>query len=229
MPLTTTSTIDAARGLGFGVGASSAVLTTYTFPAGVSTWTAPAGVTLLVSASGKGADGIAPSWDSNASIGYSLVDRNAGGGYSNTEDWSTIYNEALSLLSVANAGGTGTRTISAQYYIRYVDPADKVSSRITLNYTYTIRGTITGPNQALGALTSGQITYVNGAGWWEINGDLYDPGSTGSDTTGFSLTFPGGTPSSPAAPLTTFTNVSVIPGVTYTINNNQSLVITYYA
>jgi hypothetical protein len=58
--------------------------------------------------------------------------------------------------------------------------------------------------------------------------EFYDTGANGVATTGFGLTFPGGTTITPAAPTTTFTNVAVIPGTTYTISNSGSLTITYY-
>jgi hypothetical protein len=79
------------------------------------------------------------------------------------------------------------------------------------------------------AKTSGPVLFSEGFGSWEVRSFIYDPGSNGNPTTGFGLTFPGGTIASPTAPTTTFNNVTVVPGTTYTIDNRQSLVITYFA
>jgi hypothetical protein len=228
MPLLSTSGADCAQGYGFGVG-SSTQLTTYVFPSGTSTWTAPPGVTSLLVASGRGANGSAAQWVSNASVGYSIVSATTAATGGAPLDWSTIYSEALGLQAAANSGGTGERAYSpALYYFRTLDPANDVSSRLTLTYSYTIRGTAT-VSQFINGQTSGQILYSNGSGGWFVNCDLFEPGTTGNPTQGFGLTFPGGTPSSPIAPTTVFSNVAVTPGVTYTINNFQALQITYLA
>jgi hypothetical protein len=52
--------------------------------------------------------------------------------------------------------------------------------------------------------------------------------SSGGATEGFGKLFPGGAIGQPA-PVTTYTNVSVTPGTTYTIVNLQELTIQYFA
>ena len=226
MPIVSTTAADSAQGYGMFKGRSTP-LTTYTFPSGTSTWTAPAGVTNIVEATGYGADGTAPYWDPTATIGYSGVQELIIGTQNISLNWSTVYSEATAILSSANAGGTGTRSYSNAngFIIRFIN----VGTGLTTGPAYssssgTIRGTAT--LSAVGsATTSGAVTSY---GVWLISCEAYDPGTTGTATTGFGKTFPGGTPSSPVAPTTTFTNVAVTPGTTYTIVNNGSLTIGYY-
>jgi len=59
-------------------------------------------------------------------------------------------------------------------------------------------------------------------------GDDGRSSSSGQATTGFGKLFPGGAIGQPA-PVTTYTNVSITPGTTYTIENFQALTIQYYA
>lgn len=230
MPLLSTFSANSAQGYGFGVGAAG-VLTTYTFPSGTSTWTAPTGVTNLVSAVGQGQDGTAPFW-SDYSPNVFIGEECSGSNISTTLAWSTVLSELDTLFAAANSITTNPagQTATLQWLDAYLwcsatgywRQGSQFSStglwrRIgTLSQNYGYTGNVTpGTNGNYGP-TSGSM-------------QLYLSGGTGASTTGFSLTFPGGTPSATTAPTTTFNNVAVTPGTTYTINNNQSLVITYFA
>lgn len=79
--------------------------------------------------------------------------------------------------------------------------------------------------------TSGELTdyntqYVTASyRGFGLNINYLPLGYAGANSTAFGLTFPGGTYSAPngnAATLTTFTNVSVTPGQSYSIVNNNS-------
>jgi hypothetical protein len=222
MPAIITRGAMSARGFGFA--GKSLTLTTYTFPSGYSTWTAPSGVTNLVSGVGKGADGSAGYWFPNYASGYSYVVPSSGSG-GTSGDWSTIYNEALSIASSYGSGGP--RTVTGTYYIRDIWPDNTLSTRITLLYPGTqVDGSATVSALGSGA-TSGPITYAGGFGGWQVRITTYIDPTTGADTTGFGQIWPGGV-GGPAT-TTTINNIAVTPGSTYGIYNNGSLVITYYA
>jgi len=233
MPLLSTSGADCAQGYGFGIG-QAGVLTTYTFPSGTSTWTAPPGVTNIVTAAGRGENGVAPSWITGDFTWYALYagDDDDTTPTGPTLDWSTVYAKATSLLAGANAGGTGERTLAQTNQFYAVNEFNVSLPRNAFTDTYLIRGTATLLNSG-GVPTSGQVLYADwpysaGIVGWYVIVDAYDFGSNGASTTGFGLTFPGGTSSSPVAPTTTFNNTAVVPGTTYTIQNRGSLTITYY-
>ena len=228
MPITAKFGSVAARN--FGEGAAGKVLTTYTFPAGSSTWTAPAGVTSLVSGTGYGSDGTAGSWNFGAYGQFGTYGETSNGA-SGTVNWSTIYGACVSNRDSINASGSGTRTVSWSESIWGIGPNGQVRQIYGGTYSgLTVRGTATILNWGGSPQTSGTAAYpgaYNGS-YWATYIEAYIGGSNGSATTGFGQTWPGGTSSSPTAPTTIINNIAVTPGTTYTIQNNGSLVITYY-
>jgi hypothetical protein len=211
-------------------------LITVTFPAGTSSWTAPSGVTNVITAVGKGANGTADSWTSLAISVLQQCFRYSDTG-STTRDWATLYSAAQSAITSLNSGGSGERTApSGIQQIFYAINSSDFDTGNGVDYSgyldgKTIRGVATLVSQN-SPPTSGQVLYsqlsAGNVGWYIGSGlERLAPGTTGASTTAFSQTFPGGNPFTPTAPTTTFTNVAVTPGVTYTIVNNQSLTITY--
>jgi hypothetical protein len=220
-------------------------LQTYTFPGGTSTWTAPTGVTSILIATGKGAAGNPSSSGSATNNNFTYV---AVSNYYSTPtppyaDWSSIYSAATSALAALNAGGPGVRAaptgidyytlsiVSTNYY-----GVNTGGASLWLGDSQTITGTFSlSPFNS--PLTSGNVTYsyVSGGGsgtrsvGWTISVpyDYVINATTGASTTGFGKDFPGGYGG--AASNTTFNNVAITPGVTYTIVNNGSLTIQYYA
>lgn len=240
MPLLATR--GAASVQGFGLFGRVKVLTTYTFPVGTSTWTAPSGVNLLASAVGKGADGTS---DTYYVMSYSWVNSfypGTGGPQPAYLQWGNITADTFSFINTINAAGSGPVTLTTwgTQYAVYSDntwdsvPAGYVSGGVS-TYKFSIltdivwvRGSASYFTTGSGA-TTGNVLYANGVG--NLLGTADIQGAAGASTTGFSLTFPGGTYTSPTgnpAPTTTFNNVSVTPGTTYTIVNNGALTITYY-
>ena len=209
-------------------------LTTVTFPSGTSTWTAPANVSLLVSAVGKGADGTAGGW-SGTPINFASVSVQQVGPtpypYSTSPTYGDVYNEGAPAFN----GTTGPRTIN-YYNSKAYQNTNIAGGNWGLNLygpsTLTIDGTCynTG-SQASSVTNATKIADFTGggssAGWLVWAPNYYIDPTIGADTTGFSLTFPGGV--YVPASTTTFTNVSVTPNATYTIVNNGSLTIQYYA
>lgn len=243
MPLLSTSGADCIQGYGFGTG-QAGVLTTYTFPFGTSTWTAPAGTINIITAVGRGSNGQAAQWTDFIAYHY-LANVFTGGydpGYSTVNPNTTVgdvYTEATAIFNARVAAITATAPpgtyISSYYGVDYFTnvPTAGQLEKGTTNYSagYYYKSS---PAINYGGFTSGSTVTLNSLssnpGAAASTGIYYlDPGYTGNSTTGFGLTFPGGTPSSPSAPTTTFNNTTVIPGVTYNITNNGSLTITYLA
>lgn len=242
MPFTTTFATLSARG--FGLFGKKLNLTTVTFPSGTTTWTAPPGVSLLVSAVGQGADGTSDFADPNPSVvaGGITVSGNRPNGAFNTLDWGNLYN-----LLVPYIGSGGVRTQTARVVTWGLGTN---SLTTTLNPTtdaiYTLPEYVYGTTSIVGYRqfggttppTSGQVldSFFDTPGGDDAGFRLqvyyYYYGGPGANTTAFGLTFPGGAYSGgtgyPATP-TTFTNVAVIPGTTYTIVNNGALTIQYYS
>jgi hypothetical protein len=218
-------------------------LITVTFPAGTSSWTAPAGVANISTAVGKGANGTADFWDSSTGYNYLasvFVGYPFDPGHPTTSSTTTVgdvYNEVTSLYNsrVAAISATappGTYLSSnpfLEYFTNYptTGQLEKNTNDYGAGYYYK-----SSPSVNYGGFTSGSATKLidltsSPASAYSTGIFVLIPGTTGASTTAFSRTFPGGNPSTPTAPTTTFTNVAVTPGVTYTIVNNQSLTITY--
>lgn len=239
MPLSTTFAALSARG--FGLFGRQKVLTTVTLPSGTSTWTAPFGVNSLISVSGSGSNGVSDYYDPNPRlIGVVAFDPGPTASFG-TIDWSVPYGQASALVTTGGPRIVNTRStywyLGANNQLSYNGPGyDSGVYPYDLSYMYGNTFLNTFRNGYNPTPTSGQILYSYlvqpqaGSGW-TINGYPMDFGYPGTDTTGFSLTFPGGAYSGGTgfpAPTTTFTNVTVVPGTSYNIVNNGSLVIQYY-
>lgn len=205
-------------------------LTTYTFPAGTSTWTAPATTTRLETAVGQGANGVSDSTGTVYTFHGTYQTLQSGtwpiaGAY----DGATGYNDAVYYRDLINNSPTPVTLQDYSIFVKYssaTNTHEVTTSTSILPRTYA-PGTayIYNPNWP----TSGPVTT---AALITTDAAEFIPGGPGAATTGFSLTFPGGAYTGgigyPASP-TTFTNVTITPGATYTIVNNGSLTITYYA
>jgi hypothetical protein len=239
MPLISRRGGAAARG--FGLFGRQRVLTTFTFPAGTSNWTAPGGVTSLVSAVGKGSDGVSD-YTYSGSILWSVGNVQALPlGEINSSvphDWSEWYSPAQSAVNTMNTG-SGISTIALRYFpynnfriyadgINYRQYAVGDTGAQTFDY---VKGSAS--LQVSNWPSSGTITpaAVAGGSFISILFTGFGYGYSGSATSGFALSFSGGGYSggtgTPASN-TTYNNVSVTPGTTYTIVNNGVLTITYF-
>lgn len=230
MPLISTGTMGSNKSFGFSRGKPK-VLTTYTFPGGTSTWTAPAGVTSLTSAVGKGANGQAAYWlNYDVLVMIGVYQQCLGTSIGSTLPWSTLNSEMNSQISAVNnittssSGGT-----YGPFTSRVYNWCSGTSTWGTYTSTFGSRlyrrtGTFTNPYSG----NAGNVPTSTNNNLYGTGGtvETFISATTGSSTTGFSLTFPGGTGG--IATNTTFNNVTVSPGTTYTITNNGSLTITYY-
>lgn len=210
-----------------GGGPRPGVLTTVSFTSN-GTWVAPAGVSTVVSASGKGANGV--------SDYVGLVATNIAGqihfetGLPTNPpyaQWSNAYNNHLTALSQLNLSyptyGPSNFTTGYTVLLQSNDYWYLISGTANLSGVYLTGYDVT----VLGSpQTSGNITYAGTGGLdeWYIEVYGYVAGGAGAASTALGLTFPGGTYTGSypngvgnAATTTTFTNVAVTPGTSYPI------------
>jgi hypothetical protein len=207
--------------------AGSAIqLKTTTFPASTtSSWTTPADVTNLVVLSGKGQDSYASTWTYNVDASSSFFSTDTG-----WTDYASLYAHFQSRLATINAGAPSTRSVTdvGTYFIEF-----KTSTNTLWAAQNGSGATVYGTATLVWNLpTSGAITTsINGTGSG-VNSYISVPNyETGTASTAFGQTFPGGSSGGPAS-LTTFNNVAVTPSTSYSIvNNANSTVVTvqYYS
>lgn len=217
MPLVSFKGTAAANAYGF---LSSRRLVSVTFSTGFTTWVAPNNVNNIVTAVGKGADSYASTSDYNFNASDMLLFGMTNTGWT---DYSSLYSHVTGRLSTINAGAPSIRNIiDAGTYLFYFNTstntlwAQQNGSTLydaygtaTLNWTLPTSGTIT--------------TSINST---PNTNYITIPYYSTETTTAFGKSFPGGTLGNPATN-TTYTNISVTPGASYTIRNFGALTITY--
>lgn len=222
-------TRGAASAKAFGFAGLNPVSVTFTAN---GTWVAPNNVT-KVNMSGKGSDGVSDTWAYRDIVNASL--NGSGGPYTNPPylQYSYVYGLVTAQLSSINSS-TLQRTVSTTDYYWFLDTSNNYSNPTTVYNGYTIRGTAVVVGYG-SAATSGNVTYSpNNFAIWAINVEVLYPGGPGADATGLGKTFPGGAYSGGTgypASTTTFTNVTVTPGASYSIvvPSGGSITISYSA
>jgi hypothetical protein len=214
------------------IGIATRRLVTQTFT-GNGTWTAPATTTRIESASGYGAAGTPSSYSGDVNQSH-IVDtilgqNNTGNGSSTSgaRSWDSFQNDAVSVASHINGGGTGT-DLDFHYTGHLADNTyDWATNSFPFNNAIPGSATVSYSSgwKTTGAVVDGDIGFSTVA--WREYGTT-TPATTGADTTAFGDTFPGGT-GGPATP-TSFSNIAVTPGTAYpiTVPSGGSLTITYY-
>jgi hypothetical protein len=231
MPLLSTRGSLSSRGFGQFTGGRPRTLVTYTFPAGSSVFTVPATTSILISAVGAGADG-SPAVNEIRTNGYANIAQIALGQPWQVGTVALTYDQLKAqrdvVLNAMQGGG-----------VTYFTKTTNFSTPNNLCIVYTtpnntedvVAGTVV--RTTVGESLTGPIVYNStGANLGFSYGARYSyryvaGATTGAATTGFGLTFPGG--SGGASSTTTFSNVAVVPNQTYVIQNNKSLTITYIA
>jgi hypothetical protein len=220
--------------------ASGGTLITQTFTSN-TTWVAPTTTGYLVSAVGYGSTATADTFNSNLPIGNFGPFPTGGTGRTNPPfaQWANVYS-ALGSAESTIAGNSGTNLVSFTVSARpYFIGTDDTWNDLSVGLSYWIQGSSYTTIPTGSPPTSGNITYASLGGsfkGWSLFAPGYDLGSAGTATTGFSKTFPGGTLTgttpfrTAVAPVTTtFTNIPVTPGASYSIvvPSGGSLTITY--
>lgn len=203
-------------------------LTTVSFTSN-GTWVAPAGVSTVVSASGKGANGVSDYVGQVTSSGAGQIHLSSPISTNPPyAQWSTAYNNHLTALSQLNlsyptygpsnfTNGYVVILETTDYWYAITGNTTNLSGTYLTGYDVTVLGS---------PQTSGNITYAGTSGLdqWYIQVYGYIAGGAGAASTALGQTFPGGTYTGSypngignAATTTTFTNVAVTPGNSYPI------------
>lgn len=205
---------------------SAAQIKTQSFPPGTTSWTAPSDVSNLVSVTGYGQDSYAATWAYDFSGSSTLSFFMADAGWT---DYAQLYAHFQSRLAYVNSGAPASRALTdiGTYSFFFNNATSTLWTQqngSSLSYAYnTATAVWTLP-------TSGGITTAVNANaqFGVINIPYY---ATGANSTAFGKTFPGGSAGGPA-PLTSYSNVAVTPGATYSVQNvanSASLTISYYS
>lgn len=185
-----------------------------------TTWVAPAGVTNLATVSGKGTDGSPSYVDTNSADAVIVSYGGTGYGTFGNYGWT----DANSVLMAAYG------QISGHFSGSFTQAAISQGTDNSYDVTYS-------PVSFSGADTGGYDTF----GGWQSSGNIADsgtgtvywytnnPGTPGTAATGFGKTFPGGAANT-AASVTTYTNVAITPGASYSVvvPSGATVQITYY-
>lgn len=233
MPTVISRGAGSARGFGFGSGGAGTTLQTVTFTSN-STWVAPAGVSLVTTASGYGAPGetVPGSWSgglvNGGFVAYSYENTNFPGSPSNTPTYAEVTSTANATLASINSS-SADRTVSYTVIVYDYNPNTDGTSVSYFTTSYRARGLA---SAWIGPWDNTSNNLVKGVGnGWYIQIERYYEGYTtqGASSTAIGRTFPGGD-GGPAG-TTTYTNVSVTPGTSYSIvvPSGGSVTLQYYA
>ena len=238
MPRTAALAVASARG--FGEFTSALTLTTVTFTSS-TTWTAPAYLSNIAILAGKGSAGISDSTSPN-SITNSQVFNSFGtvvpsATASPTHDWSEFYGQSVSMANQINSGGGVVPFDAVEFNYVYVDVRSYYYNYNPGGIYYS--GYAVGGSASISTnypATSGTVTYVSSGyyGTSSVSFTEYFYGGDGTAATGVGKTFPGGSYSGGTgypATTTTFTNVAVTPGASYSLSipSGGQISISYYA
>lgn len=228
MPTVISRGAGSARGFGFGSG-TTGTLQTVTFTSN-GTWVAPAGVSVVSTMTGYGQDG-------SPSYGSSTFTYNAAPGYGTSApfaQWGDLYSSAAATQSALAAaiGNYGPSSFVGAYGIRVQsDNKWDVIYESIEDLSYAIIDTVSAVYAGSGSpQTSGNIVFAGlNFSAWNVSATYHAPGFQGAAATAIGKTFPGGFDGPP--PTTTYNNVSVTPGTSYSIvvPSGGSVTLQYYA
>lgn len=212
-----------------GGGPRPGTLTTVSFTSN-GTWVAPAGVSTVVSASGKGANGVSDYVGTVYTAAYWASRNTVASPSAPYAQWGTLYNAYSTLLNALASKSYPSYAPTTP--LPYGSFTNVAANDTWENITYTFTGVayyLTGySTSTIGApQTSGNITYASLTDFtagWTIDVTGYIAGGAGAASTALGQTFPGGTYTGSypngvgnAAVTTTFTNIAVTPGDSYPI------------
>ena len=220
-------------------------LQTVTFNSSTN-WVAPATTTLVLSANGKGANGVSD-YIGSINTNFSTISNIASGtGTSGSLPipWNAVANDAINIVFLANGNNglyaSGLFTTNRVFYF-YANLTFDTIAPSTFTPTPTppsgIFQPVAGTWTVNGSPQSGNLTYGATSSYY-ASGQMYFPGNAGAASSAFGNTYPGGTyagtyPSGVGSPATTlsFTNIAVTPGASYpiTVPSGGTITIQFYA
>lgn len=221
-----------------GVGQRRLVTQTFT---STTTWVAPGVTTNLETVSGYGGLAISDQ-PTSGEVGYAQALGPTAGPQPTPPYalWQTLDAAANNIVSII-AGNVGTNYISLPSPQYFVDSSDRYDVITYPQFKWVVGNTATkvqrGSHPSTGNVLASQLASGGDFGWY-VNANYIAPGVPGLPATAFTKSFPGGTlagtePYRTAVPAvtTTYTNVAVTPGVSYTIGlpaAGSSITISYY-
>lgn len=224
----------AASGKGFGLTnavAGGGTLQTVTFNSS-GNWIAPPSVTVVATLSGKGAPGQSDytGGASAASSGVSNAGSGSGASGSLPLSWDSVAAIPITVADLLNSGFTGSPLSNiSRTFVFYPNNTFSFSDSGGGTFPYT---PVVGTWSVAGGPFSGNLSYGDSASYVAV-GQVYYSGYAGASSTALGQSFPGGAYSGGTgypASTTTYTNVSVTPGVSYYINvaSSGQVVLQYY-
>jgi hypothetical protein len=237
MPTLITRGAASAKAFGFaGLNPASVTFTAN------GTWVAPNNVT-KVNMSGYGSPGVSD-YTQFSYLQTARARQASVGGSTITATWQDYISQASGYITTMNTG-SGVTTINLPNYLNngvLIDSSNigiqALESPPTISVTY-VRGSAASSAYnwpPSGTPATNAITYATIVGFplYGITYTQYNYGNAGTASTGISKTFPGGTyvaPDGYPASTTTFTNVTVTPGASYSIvvPSGGSITISYSA
>ena len=212
--------------------ANAGKLITQTFTSS-TTWVAPNITNNLVTLVGQGGDGVAGYWQTFNSLGASVSSTTdcSYSVYGASLDYSVPYGDAQGIQTTASGWTTspsGQSVSLTRTYVYYWCPGTSNWRVGALSFSGTVRriGTValSGSMPSSGTVPTPPATVQEA---FCTNIEFYNNPTTGSPTTAFGYTFPGGTGG--AATPVTYNNVAVTPGASYSIvvPSGGSVSITY--
>lgn len=180
-------------------------------------WTAPLTTNKITLLEGKGGWGTSPAYTLEYTYKVYDVDFIAGSGGSYTTpvmSWASLQSFVTDALAILNDPASPYSSLDKIDVVQYGSGG--------YNRTYGVHALPPGQSREPG--TAYSQVFNNGSIPIDSDGTAYvtykylDSGAYGGASTAFGLSCPGGTPSVTAAPTTTFSNISVTPGATYTIH-----------
>lgn len=186
-----------------------------------TTWVAPAVTNNLITLVGQGGDGVAGYWSTLNNVGaiVQAITDCSFSVYGASLDYSVPYGQAQSIQTTASGWTTSPSGQSVSFtraYVYYWCPGTSNWRVSALSFSGTVRriGTVglSGSMPSSGTAPTPPATQQNALC---TNIERYNDPTTGSSTTAFGYTFPGGTGG--AASPVTYNNVAVTPGASYSI------------
>jgi len=216
-------------------------LNTVTFTSD-GTWVAPVYTTSVMTLSGKGAAGVSD-YIGQVAYSYNIATQYPSRNFPPYAQWGDLYgNYATNIASLPTSfpnygpsswyDGEYFLVASDNYWGKISGNYSDLSGTLLTSYNASSFGTVQ---------TSGNMTYsslAGGGGGWVIDVFGYVQGGPGAAATALGKTFPGGAYSGTypngtgsAATTTTFTNVAVTPGNSYSIvvPSGGEVTLQYYA
>lgn len=196
----------------FGVGGT---VVTETFTSNV-TWVSPASTNKIMSMQGKGSDGTAPNYTLQNTLKVYDVDYQIGSGGAFTSPvitWASMNAYVTAGLAILNDPSSTDYSFPSMNVIQFSNGTyNKTNINITIPGAHVRQA-----GTAYSEIFNNASNPIDSDGTAFVTYYYLDNGAYGTAATAFGQSCAGGTPSTTAAPTTTYTNISISPSTSYPI------------